>query len=81
VADASLVVDERKQKGDFTVVTKVSGPVYVTFTSPRDNNSLVKSTVNDIAKIVEKFLESERRKGNQVGETAFSAVLQFKNIT
>jgi hypothetical protein len=69
VAEASLVVDERKQKGDFTVVTRVSGPVYITFTSPRDNNSLVKSTVNDIAKIVEEFLKVERRKGNQVGRS------------
>jgi len=66
VAEASLVVDERKQVGDFTVVTRIRGPVYVTFTSPRDNNSLVKASCNYVAKIVREYVDVERRKGRPV---------------
>ena len=66
VAEASLVVDERKQTGDFQVTTKIRGFVYITFTAPRDNNSLVKATGTEIATVVEKYLDTERRKGNRV---------------
>jgi len=71
VADASLVVDERKQVGDFTVVTRIRGPVYVTFTSPRDNNSLVKASCNYVAKIVKSYVDVESRKGRQIDFVRF----------
>jgi hypothetical protein len=63
VAEASLVVEERRQAGDFEVVTRIKGPVFFTFTAPSDNNSFVKSVGNSIADIVEKYLEIERKKG------------------
>jgi hypothetical protein len=66
VAEASLVVDERKQAGDFTIVSRIQGPVYITFTAPKDNNSFVKETGDDISEIIQRFLEGEQRKGNQV---------------
>lgn len=71
LAEASLVVDERKQVGDYTVVTLVRGPVYVTFTSPRDNNSLVKASCNLVGKVVKEFVDVERRKGRQIDFVRF----------
>ena len=71
VADASLVVDERRQAGDFVVVTRVRGPVYVTFTSPRDNNALVKASCNYVAKVVRDYVDVERRKGRHVDFVRF----------
>ena len=63
IAEAQLVVKERKQSGDFIITTKVSGTVYVNFTSVRDNNSFLKATGGDIGVIMEQYLEMERRKG------------------
>ncbi|KAK2153950.1 hypothetical protein LSH36_281g10028 [Paralvinella palmiformis] len=63
VAEAQLVVKERKQSGDFIITTKISGTVYVTFTNVRDNNSFLKATGGDVASIMEQYLETERRKG------------------
>jgi len=39
VAEATLMVDERRQTGSFVVDTRMRGTVYVSFTSPRDNNA------------------------------------------
>ena len=39
VAEATLMVDERRLTGSFTVETRMRGTVYVSFTSPRDNNA------------------------------------------
>ena len=41
VAEATLMVDERRQTGSFVVETRMRGTVYVSFTSPRDNNAQV----------------------------------------
>ena len=41
VATATLMVDERRQTGSFVVETRMRGTVYVSFTSPRDNNAQV----------------------------------------
>ena len=62
VAEASLVVNEKKYTGAFEVVSRVNGMVYVTFNNLRDNNSLVKATGDDIAAIVTWFVQRQRRK-------------------
>ena len=41
VADATLMVDERRQTGSFVIETRMRGTVYVSFTCPRDNNAQV----------------------------------------
>jgi len=41
VAEATLMVDERRQTGSFVVETRMRGTVYVSFTAPRDNNAQV----------------------------------------
>lgn len=60
VAEACLVVNERKQKGRFTIKTRISGTVYASFTDVKDNNSFLKSTGNDISDIVKHYLAKER---------------------
>lgn len=62
VAEASLVVNERKQSGEFQIESRISGMVYVTFTNVKENNAFVKETGNDIADIVRKHIEDERKK-------------------
>lgn len=62
VAEASLVVNERKQTGKFVVKTKISGMVYVTFTNIKDNNSFLKSTGNDISEMVKEYIDRERKR-------------------
>ncbi len=63
VAEAQLVVNERKQAGNFTITTRIRGMVYVTFTNVKDNNALVKATGHDVSEIVEEYLKQEQRKG------------------
>ena len=41
VAEATLMVDERRLNGSFVIETRLRGTVYVSFTCPRDNNSQV----------------------------------------
>ena len=43
VAEATLMVDERRQTGSFVIETRMRGTVYVSFTSPRDNNAQVQA--------------------------------------
>lgn len=62
VAEASLVVNERKQTGKFVVETKIRGMVYVTFTNIKDNNSFLKSTGHDISEIVKEYIGKETKK-------------------
>ena len=45
VAEATLMVDERRQTGSFVVETRMRGTVYVSFTSPRDNNAQVDTII------------------------------------
>lgn len=66
MAEASLVVDERKQAGEFAIVSRIQGQVYVTFTALMDNNSFVKETGEDISDIISEYLRTEQKKGNQV---------------
>ena len=47
VAEATLMVDERRQTGSFVVETRMRGTVYVSFTSPRDNNAQVCKWLRD----------------------------------
>jgi len=63
IAEATLVVQEKKCSGEFEIETKIRGTVYVSFTNLRDNNSAIKMCANDIADIVEKHVLMERRKG------------------
>lgn len=66
VAEAKLVVTEDKKRGDFKVVTRIRGDVYVTFNDIRDNNSFLKSTGHEVAQIVEEYIKQERRKGESM---------------
>ena len=62
VAEAQLIVNEKKQSGDFEIESQIWGMVYVNFNNIRDNNSLVKATGNDICDIVKEYIEKEQRK-------------------
>lgn len=64
VAEASLVVNEKKFSGDYVIKTKVWGHIFVSFTNLRENNSQFKATGHDIFAIIKSFLATERRKGN-----------------
>ena len=63
VAEARLVVDEKKQAGEFVVRSRISGMIYVSFTAIKDNNSLVKSTGEDVATILKEYRQKEVSKG------------------
>lgn len=63
VAEASLVVDEKKQHGEFEVESRLSGMVFVTFTNLKKNNCLVKATGHELGAIVKEYLNREKRKG------------------
>jgi len=56
-ATAKLIVNEKKYNGDFYVVSRISGPVYVTYNNLKDNNSLIRSGEDDISSILKEFLE------------------------
>ncbi len=64
VAKARLVVREKKQSGDFSVETLVSGNAMVRFTNLLDNNSLLFCTSGQIDFIVQDFLNDERKINN-----------------
>ncbi len=66
IAEAQLVVNEKKYNGDFTVITRIKGEIFVNFTNIKDNNSLVKATSHDVAEIVKEFLQMQRRIGEGV---------------
>ena len=66
VAEARLVVNEKKQSGSFEIETRIRGMVYVTFTNIKDNNSFVKATGHDIGEIVKEYLEKEKKKGRSM---------------
>lgn len=61
VADAQLVVNEKKISGKFEIVTKISGTIYVTFSKIKNNNSFVKLIGNDISEIVQKYIEMKKK--------------------
>ena len=63
IAEAQLVVNEKKYNGDFVVITKIKGYVFVNFTNIKDNNSLVKATGHDLAEIVKEYIQMHRRIG------------------
>lgn len=63
IAEAQLVVNEKKYSGDFVVTTVVQGMVYISFTDVRDNNSILKATGHEMVNIIKWFLDRERRKG------------------
>ena len=62
IAEAQLVVNEKKYSGDFVVMTTISGMVYVSFTEIRDNNSIIKATGNEFYDIIKWYIDRERRK-------------------
>lgn len=57
VAEASLVVNERKLSGAFEIESRISGTVNVTFTNIKENNAFVKVIGHDIVDIVKKHIE------------------------
>ncbi len=63
IAEAQLVVNEKKFTGEFIVVSTIKGYVYVNFTNIKDNNTLVKATGHDIASIIEEYLKMQSRIG------------------
>lgn len=60
VANAKLIVDEKKYDGTFTITSRVAGTVHVSFTNVKDNNSMVYGTSDEIYAIVEEYLETQR---------------------
>ncbi len=66
VAEAQLVVNEKKFSGDFQILTKIRGSVYVTFNNIKDNNSLIKASGCEMTHIMTKYLEMESRKGSAI---------------
>lgn len=58
-ATAKLIVNEKKYSGEFYVVSRLSGPVYVTYNNLKDNNSLIRSGEDDLVNIVKEFLETQ----------------------
>lgn len=63
---ASLTVDEREKRGGFIITSEMQGMVYVTFTDIRDNNSLLKATGYPISKIVDEWLQRQRKDGRNI---------------
>jgi len=61
VADAQLVVNEKKFTGKFEITSKIRGTVFVTFTKVKDNNSFVRMTGGDISDIVQRHLDMKKR--------------------
>ncbi len=53
VAEAQLVVNEKRYTGDFQVKTKLTGSVHVTFNNIKDNNSLIIGVTGDVTGIFE----------------------------
>ena len=66
IAEAQLVVNEKKYSGEFVVITKIKGEIFVNFTNIKDNNALVKATSHDVAEIVKDHLQMQRRIGEAV---------------
>lgn len=64
MANAQLVVREKKKSGNFVIESRLRGSVHVTFTKLRENNSLLKPVSGDIAFIVRKYLEQKARIGD-----------------
>lgn len=56
VAEASLVVDEKKYSGEFLVESKIKGEVYVEFLDKRDNNAFLKGVSDDFHEIIKEYL-------------------------
>lgn len=52
VAEARMLVNEKKQSGEFVIKSHLSGTVRVTFTSVKDNNSFIMAVQHNIVKIL-----------------------------
>ena len=71
VAEAELVVNERKQNGDFIVLSRIQGTVLVRFYNIRNNNQAFRFISNNIYGILEKYADMERRKGQALDFVEF----------
>ncbi len=60
IAKAKLMVREKKQSGDFEIISKIRGNVLVSFTNRQDNNSLLFSQSGDVDYIVETYLDNKK---------------------
>jgi hypothetical protein len=63
VAEARLVVMEKKQAGAFIIESTICGSVDITFTEVKNNNSLLSASSGDVAQIIKTYVDKERRKG------------------
>ena len=68
VAEARLVVNEKKYSGEFVIETRMRGDIYVTFTNVRDNNSFVKLVSGDIVDIIQNYMKKESRRRGRTPE-------------
>ena len=64
VANAKLIIEEKKYDGTFTITSRISGMVHVSFTNSKDNNAMVYGTSDEIYAIVEEYLEMQRNLDN-----------------
>ncbi|KAK2153952.1 hypothetical protein LSH36_281g10081 [Paralvinella palmiformis] len=72
IAQAQLLVKEKRQSGDFEVTTTIRGYVKVTFTNLRDNNSFLMQAAGDISYVVQKYLDKQERLGQTYPHVAVS---------
>ncbi|ESO06470.1 hypothetical protein HELRODRAFT_184932 [Helobdella robusta] len=63
VAEAFLVINEKKLSGEFEIVSRMKGFIYVTYHNIKDNNSMIKATGHELGAIVKEHLDREKRKG------------------
>ena len=64
VAEAQLVVNAKKRSGDFIIVSRIWGPVFVNFTYIRENNTQLKATCTgqDIYEILKASYKRSKEK-------------------
>lgn len=63
IANACLMIEEKKKAAKFMIRTRMSGMVYIDFNNIHDNNNVIKSTGHDIPSIVKEYVQLMARKG------------------
>jgi len=66
IANAMLIVNEKKYDGTFTVTSTIKGPVHVTFNNIKENSALVFAASDDVFAIVEDYIETQRNLNDPV---------------
>jgi len=68
IANAMLVVEEKKYNGKFEIISRIHGSVYITFNNAKDNNSLVFAISGNIFNIVKNYLEEQAAMNNPLSQ-------------